>query len=295
MGDRALGVLGVSRERPGPRLGAPDRRLLDTLADQGALILERGRMIAEAAEAQRYSQTERLRTALLSSISHDLRTPLVTIIGAVSSLQALGSQLPAGDREDLLDQVAVEAARLNRHIQNLLDMTRLGYGAVAIRREWIDTGDLIESARDRLAARLTDVPVTVEIDPGAALIHADPTLIEQCLVNLLDNAARYAPPGTAVALRATRQGDITTLSVADRGPGVAPELRERIFEMFFRVEAGDRRGEGTGLGLAIVRGFTEAMGGSVRVEEGPAGGAVFAIDLPQPALPVLPRETAHAG
>jgi two-component system sensor histidine kinase KdpD len=146
-------VLGVARENAADVLSAADRRLLETLVDQSALVLERARMIAETAEAQRYSQTEKLRTALLSSISHDLRTPLVSIVGAVSTLQELGERISSDVRRDLLRTISAEAARLNRFIQNLLDMTRLGYGAITVRREWLDLGDVIAAARERLSAR----------------------------------------------------------------------------------------------------------------------------------------------
>jgi two-component system sensor histidine kinase KdpD len=285
VGERVLGVLGAARAEGADRLPAADRRLIETLADQGALILDRGAMLAEAAEAQRYSQTEKLRTALLSSVSHDLRTPLVAIIGAVSSLQTLGDRIGAADRAELLAVIAGEAERLNRFIQNLLDMTRLGYGALKVRREWLDLADLIAAARERLARRLAATPIEIAIAPGAALVHADPALLEQALVNLLDNAARHSPPGSTVTLAASTEPGALTISISDHGPGVPPHKRERIFDMFYRIEGGDAVGAGTGLGLAIVRGFIEAMDGRVRVGEADGGGARFVIDLPQPPLP----------
>jgi two-component system sensor histidine kinase KdpD len=285
VGERVLGVLGAARTPDADRLPAADRRLIETLADQGALILDRGAMMAEAAEAQRYSQTEKLRTALLSSVSHDLRTPLVAIIGAVSSLQTLGDRIGPADRAELLAVIAGEAERLNRFIQNLLDMTRLGYGALRVRREWVDLADLVAAARERLARRLAATPVEIAIAPGAALVHADPTLLEQALVNLLDNAARRAPPGSPVTVAASTEPGAVSTSVSDRGSGMPPHKRERIFDMFYRIEGGDAAGAGAGLGLAIVRGFVEAMDGRVRVGEADGGGARFVIDLSQPPLP----------
>jgi two-component system sensor histidine kinase KdpD len=292
--ERTLGVLGVRREAGGEPLRAADRRLLETLVDQAALILERARMIAETAEAQRYSQTEKLRTALLSSVSHDLRTPLVSIIGAVSTLETLGPSLPERDRAELPKTIASEANRLNRFIQNLLDMARLGYGAVAVRREWLDLADTVTAARERLAPRLEGIEVRTRIDPDAAMVEADPTLLEQVLVNLLDNAARHSPPAAPIEVTAERQGGRLVLAVADRGPGVPPDKRGRVFDLFWRAESGDRQGAGTGLGLAIVRGFVEAMGGDVAVGEREGGGARFEITLPQPVMPPLVPEAADA-
>jgi two-component system, OmpR family, sensor histidine kinase KdpD len=292
--DKMQGVLGVARENAGDMLSAADRRLLDTLADQSALILERARMIVETAEAQRYSQTEKLRTALLSSVSHDLRTPLVSIIGSVSSLLSLGEHIGPVARQELLKTIAGEAARLNNFIQNLLDMTRLGYGALGVRRDWLDLADMIAAARERLALRLEGVPVDVRIEAAAEYIHADPTLLEQIIVNMLDNAARFAPSGTPVKIEASaRSGDVV-IAVSDAGPGVPPHQRERIFDLFWRAANGDRNGAGTGLGLSIVRGFTEAMGGRITVGERPGGGASFVVELPQPPRPEIPDEGENA-
>jgi two-component system sensor histidine kinase KdpD len=288
--EKTLGVLGVAREDAVDTLSAADRRLLDTLVDQAALILERARMIVETAEAQRYSQTEKLRTALLSSISHDLRTPLVSIVGAVSTLLALDERIGPSGRGELLRTMASEAARLNNFIQNLLDMTRLGYGALGMRRDWLGLADVIAAARDRLAVRLDGVPVEVRIEPDAEFIHADPALLEQIMVNLLDNAARYAPVGTPITIAARTRDRSIVLSVADQGPGIPPHQRERVFDLFWRAANGDRSGAGTGLGLSIVRGFVEAMGGRVTVGEGDGGGAIFEIVLPQPPSPVVPAE-----
>ncbi len=292
--ERTLGVLGIRRETGGEPLRAADRRLLETLVDQAALILERARMIAETAEAQRYSQTEKLRTALLSSVSHDLRTPLVSIIGAVSTLETLDGSIPERDRAELLKTIASEANRLNRFIQNLLDMTRLGYGALVIRREWLDLTDVVTAARERLKGRLEGTDVRVRIAPDAAMVEADPTLLEQAVVNLLDNAARYCPSNEPVEVTAERRDGALVLTVADRGPGIPPDKRDCVFELFWRAENGDRQGAGTGLGLAIVRGFVEAMGGRVTVGEREGGGARFEISLPQRVMPALEPETADA-
>ena len=288
--ERSLGVLGLRRDSPGEPLHAADRRLLDTLVDQAALVLERARMIAETAEAQRYSQTEKLRTALLSSVSHDLRTPLVSIIGAVSTLQALGPEIGEKDRAELLKTIGSEANRLNRFIQNLLDMTRLGYGALAVRRDWVDLADVVSAARERLRGRLEATEVEVRIAPDAAMVEADPALLEQAIVNLIDNAARFSPADKPVEVTAQRRGAMLAIAVTDHGPGVPPDKRERVFDLFWRAEGGDRQGAGTGLGLAIVRGFVEAMGGRVSVGERDGGGARFEISLPQAPMPPVAQE-----
>ncbi|WP_108661001.1 sensor histidine kinase [Acuticoccus kandeliae] len=292
--ERTEGVLGVRREAGGEPLRAADRRLLETLVDQAALVLERAHMIAETAEAQRYSQTEKLRTALLSSVSHDLRTPLVSIIGAVSTLDALGPSIGARDRAELLKTIGSEANRLNRFIQNLLDMTRLGYGALAVRREWLDLADVVTAARERLKERLEGTEVRVRIAPNATIVEADPTLLEQVIVNLLDNAARYCPSGAPVEVTAERREGRLVLAIADHGPGIPPDKRDRVFDLFWRAENSDRQGAGTGLGLAIVRGFVEAMGGRVTVGERVGGGARFEIGLPQPAAPQFAPEPPDA-
>jgi two-component system sensor histidine kinase KdpD len=218
----------------------------------------------------------------------------VAIIGAVSSLQTLGEKIDAKDRAELLGVIAGEAERLNRFIQNLLDMTRLGYGALRVRREWVDLADVISAARDRLGRRLAATPVDVDIRPGAALVHADPTLLEQALVNLIDNAARHSPQDAAVTVTASPAPGAVAIAVEDHGPGVPPHKRERIFDMFYRVEGGDGAGAGTGLGLAIVRGFIEAMDGRVRVGEADGGGARFVIELQQPPTPAAPLDVADS-
>ncbi len=169
-------------------------------------------------------------------------------------------------------------------------MTRLGYGGLKVRREWLDVAELVAAARDRLTRRLGGIAVRLDVPKGAALIHADPTLLEQVLVNLLDNAARHSPPGAEIVVEAATEPGRTTLAVRDHGPGVPPHLRDRVFDMFYRMEGGDGAGAGTGLGLAIVRGFVEAMAGRVRVGEAEGGGARFVIDLPQPEAPPMTAE-----
>ena len=263
-GERRLGVLGIAFEDE--RLFArTDRRLLEALGGQIAVVLERLRLTEELSQTRLASETERLRTALLSSVSHDLRTPLVTIIGAAGSL-ADSPDLPLGARKDLAENIREEGERLDRYIQNLLDMTRLGHGALQPLLAPLDLAELIGSARHRLRAPLRAHQVVTELPDSLPLALADGVLLEQVLVNVLDNAAKYAPPATAIGISARVLGPHIELAVTDSGPGIPPSEQQRVFDMFYRVAEGDRQRAGTGLGLAICKGLTEAMGGTIRAE-----------------------------
>ena len=203
--------------------------------------------------------------------------------------------MPAADRAELVDAVLTEADRLNRFVQNLLDMTRLGYGALQLRRDWVDLRELVGRAMERLRLPLAGHGVELDIPPDLPLLHVDPVLIEQVLVNLLDNAARYAPAGTAVRVGARRADGAIGVAVSDQGPGIPPADRERIFDMFYRVEAGDARRAGTGLGLAICRGLVEAHGGTIGVVAPGAGpGAIVEFSLPLANQPPVPEPAEEA-
>ncbi|XQU09796.1 ATP-binding protein [Halomonas sp. LY9] len=234
--------------------------------------VSRERMLALNASRLAEEQ-ERLRSALLASVSHDLRTPLASIIGAASSLRTLDAQLSQQDRFELLDGVLNESERLNRYIQNLLDMTRLGHGELAIERDWISVDDLVASARRRLTGALADIHVRQAWDGELPLLNVHPALIEQALVNVLENAARFSPPNGVITIAAATNPSHSTLTltVTDEGPGIPPAMREQVFEMFFTGNEGDRSLHGTGLGLAICRGMLGAHGGTVTAVEGPNG------------------------
>lgn len=264
-GDRRLGVLGIAHEDDRQPLRT-DRRLLEALTQQIALALERLRLTEDLAATQLATATERLRTALLNSVSHDLRTPLVTIIGAAGHLAE--ADLPPDTRRDLAENIREEGERLDRYVQNLLDMTRLGHGALKPRLAPQDVAEIVGGARARTRGVLRGHEVTSDIAPNLPLILADGVLLEQVLVNILDNAAKYAPEGTAIDIAARLQGVRVELSVTDRGPGIPPEDQARVFDMFYRVAGGDRQRAGTGLGLAICKGLVEAMGGTIRAETG---------------------------
>lgn len=274
-----VGLLAIETAEP----SLLDRDLITTLCDQAAVAVERTLLAGDLEQARLASEREQLRSALLSSVSHDLRTPLASIVGATSTVLEYDGSLKPGDREELLRTVLEEAERLNRYIQNLLDMTRLGQGELIVKRGWEDLRDLVGSAAGRLRSPLERLALTTEIGDGAQLVFVNGDLFEQALVNLLENAARYSPPGGRIAVSARREGDTLEVTVADQGPGIPAEERERVFDMFYRVREGDRR-VGTGLGLSICRAVVQAHGGEIGVADPPTGvGARLRIAVPQPA------------
>jgi two-component system sensor histidine kinase KdpD len=281
-------VLGVSFEGGKP-LAAGERRLLEALVDQVAIAIERARLTADIEESRLLSETERLRAALLSSVSHDLRTPLVSIIGAATSLLEAGDAMSKDGRQELVETIRDEGERLNRYVQNLLDMTRISYGALPLNREWIEPRELVGRAVRQVHQELRNHSLRIEVPLILPVVRGDPVLLEQALVNVLDNAAKYAPAGTDIAITAEKRGDAILLAVIDQGPGIPAADRERIFDMFYRVRAGDAQNRGTGLGLAIARGILEAHGGTIRALPGPAKlGTRIEIELPLSAGPESP-------
>ena len=268
-------------DRQSPLLPPDQRRLLDSLSDQTALAIERLNLAGEMDQARMAAETEKLRSALLTSISHDLRTPLASILGSASSLKQYHGQLSAADQSELLGTIQDEAERLNRFIANLLDMTRLESGALAPNLELIDLGDVVGSVLRR--APLKQHKVSLDLEPGLPMLRLDPVLFEQVLFNVLDNAAKYAPQDSTIGLDAKRSGSAVIIHVADEGPGLPEEDRERVFDKFYRVRVADKKRAGTGLGLAIARGFMEAMGGAITAaNRTDRGGAVFTLTLPVP-------------
>lgn len=283
-GRGTLGVIGLDADGAGPILSPEGRRLLDALADMGALAIERVRLVADLDRAERAAETDRLARALLTSISHDLRTPLAAVLGAASTLRDLDAALPPESKTELLATIIAESERLNRFIANLLDMTRLEAGAVAPNMVVQDVAESIDTALRRLDKVLAGHRLRVEIGPGLPLLRLDPVLFEQVLVNLLDNAAKYAPEGSIVTVRARTEQGCVRITVLDEGDGLPEAEVERVFDKFYRVRKGDRVRAGTGLGLAIARGFVEAMGGRVTAaNRGDRSGAAFAVSLPVPA------------
>jgi two-component system sensor histidine kinase KdpD len=287
----ALGVLGVLPANPRRVLLPEQYHLLETFAAQIALALERASFAAHAERASLDAQTEGLRNALLASISHDLRTPLAVIAGASSSLAERGEQLPPAERAALARSIYGQSRQMAELVGKVLEMTRLEAGGIALARDWHALGEIAGAVLARLAERLAAHPVRVELPPDLPLAHMDGTLIEQVLANLLENAAKYTPPGTAVTLRATAVGGELVVSVEDEGPGLPPGDPEQLFAKFQRGAAEGAVG-GVGLGLAICRAIVRLHGGRIWAERRAQGGATFRFTLPLEPAPAVPAESA---
>jgi len=270
-----LGVLGLTRDDAREPVRSDQVPLLMSLLDQASIALDRMELEEASLRARQVDERDRLRSALLSSVSHDLRTPLTTILSAAQEMQRHPS--PA-----LAETVEAEARRLNRFVSNLLDMVRVEAGALPMKVEATDLFDAAASAAHDTRASLAGHEVKVDISPNIPLVRVDPVLLHHCLINLLDNAGRYADPGTPITIRARRTADAIELSVIDQGPGIAPGNEKRVFETFTRLEGSDRAKHGTGLGLAIVKGFAEAMGLTVVASNNAdPHGACFTIRIPE--------------
>lgn len=298
---RVLGIIGLELAVREHALTPDQEAMIEALTSQLTLALERTRLVGELGSARVSEENERLRSALLSSVSHDLRTPLSSIIGSASSLRELEPQLSHADKTELLDGILSESDRLNRYIQNLLDMTRLGHGNLKIERDWITLDDLVAAALQRLGPALEGLALVRDWPGDLPLLHVHPALIEQALVNVIDNAARFSPDGGTITIRATRleASNQLEITVADQGPGIPPALREAVFDMFFTGNEGDRSRYGTGLGLAICRGMLGAHGGDIEARLGPGGtGTTIVMHLPLPApdvsaKPSGPQQGGH--
>ncbi|MGO4220672.1 ATP-binding protein [Lysobacter sp. TAF61] len=283
LGERETGVVGLRFPAQLHRLGIEQRRLAEAMAEDIAQAVVRTRLVADLENSRISNETERLRSALLSSVSHDLRSPLASIIGSASSLDHYADAMSAQDRHSLLETIRIEGERLDRYIQNLLDMTRLGHGGLTLNRDWIGVDELIGSAVSRLQRYEPGAHFEVSIEPGLRPIWVHPALVEQALFNVLENAAKFSPPGAAITVRAQSVEDgQLRIDVRDRGPGIPEDERKRIFDMFYSVERGDRGRQGTGLGLAICQGMIGAHGGSVEALPGSDGrGTTIRITLPR--------------
>jgi two-component system sensor histidine kinase KdpD len=287
----AVGVL-VARPRDPAYFASPAHaELLDTFGSQIALALERARLGEQAQRVQIEVQNERLRNALLSSVSHDLRTPLAVIKGAVTALLEGGPVRPTGRPGEYLTAISEEASRMNRLVRNLLNMTSLEAGALRVRnKQWQPLEEVIGVALNRLDEQLEDRPVQVDIPSEASLVPFDAVLIEQVFVNLVENAIKYTPPSSPISITARRTTRGVEVTVADVGPGVPEGQEESIFEKFHRAAPS---GPGMGIGLTICRGLVTAHGGKIWYEHGQAGGSSFRFILPLdaagPPRSVLPE------
>ncbi|WP_223589567.1 sensor histidine kinase [Pseudomonas sp. A-R-19] len=283
--DGPLALLGVCA-REGQTLSGQRRRLLTALSQPLAQALARAQLADDLEAARLHGETEQLRSALLASVSHDLRTPLTSMRGSIDSLLALGEAIPLEDRRELLEGTRDEAERLDRYIQNLLDMTRLGHGALKLARDWVSPADIVGSALNRLRAVLASLQVSTEVPADLPLLFVHAALIEQALINVMENAARFSPPRGRLQLRAGADDSELFFSVSDEGPGIPEEERAKIFDMFYTAARGDRGGQGTGLGLAICQGMVGAHGGRISVADGIEGrGTCITLHLPLQAQP----------
>ena len=267
--------------------------LLGTLADLLAQAIHRINLADDLLLATRAAEREELHAALLASLSHDLRTPLSSVIAAAESLVDYREMPGEETQQALARSIQVEARRLDRYIANLLDMTRIESGLDDTTSSRLDLTDAVSVALDRCAASMAAHRVTVDLAEDLPLLAGDEVLLEHVLFNLLDNAAKYTPPESLIQLRAVREQDHVAIEVIDEGGGIRPADLERIFDKFFRGKRQGPQSPGIGLGLSICRGYVEAMGGQIMARNRTdRGGAVFTIALPIPADEYLPDLSA---
>ncbi|MGA6097298.1 DUF4118 domain-containing protein [Stutzerimonas marianensis] len=290
--ERSLGLLGIELPVPS-RTAQQTRRLVAALAQPLSQALGRATLAEQLEAARLHGQTEELRSALLASVSHDLRTPLTAMRGAIDSLASLGDSMSESDRQELLEATRDEAERLDRYIQNLLDMTRLGHGGLKLIRDWTAPGDIVASAVQRLKRVLADLRLDVRLPDAPPLLYVHPALIEQALVNVLENAARFSPDGGRLEIAVESDARALRFIVSDEGPGVPEAERKKIFDMFYTAARGDRGGPGTGLGLSICQGMIGAHGGRVAVTDGLDGrGTGVILELPLQPQPELEKDAS---
>jgi len=270
LGMRAVGLLAAA--------GRPvEPGTLDAIAGLAAIAIERAKMLEERQESERLRQGAELKSALLASLGHDLRTPLTAITVAAGNVRAAGTNDEL--KRDQLDVIGVEVTRLNRLFQNIVDMARIETGAIDAAREWVHPADIVDAAIQQVDHALSSHPLELDVDtPGS--VQVDPRLTAAALAHLLENAGQYAPAGSPVSITASVDEAQLTVSVRDRGPGIAPQDVQHLFERFFRGTGAQRRSFGTGMGLAITRGLLAAQGGRAWAENHAEGGAVFTMSIP---------------
>ncbi|PSH66725.1 sensor histidine kinase KdpD [Phyllobacterium brassicacearum] len=274
------GVLGLSMQDHDAFTEHEDR-MLTAILDQTAIAIDRAQLVRENAQTTALQESEKLHTALFSSLSHDLKTPLASITGAVTTLRQLGDRIKPDGRDDLLLSIEEEAGRLTRFVANLFDMTRIEAGTLKVRSIPVDVADAIASSIERMKKQKPEIAIEISIAPDLPAVSGDPSLLGQVLFNLLDNAAKYAGEGP-IAVYARQEDSEVSISVTDQGKGIPPKDLDKIFDKFYRRAKGDGRAPGTGLGLSIARGFVESMGGTIKAES-PAirkRGTRFIVRLP---------------
>jgi len=292
---KIVGVLGLRQGDGDPPLRQDMLQTMDSILDQSAVAIERLTFAEEAARVDAMTATDRLRTALMSSVSHDLRTPLTTIMGSASTLRQDDAKLEPATKDELLLAIVDETKRLDQYVTNLLNMSRLEAGELKPRREWLDPAEVLESAAARVAPRAKAVGIDIRIGPDVPLLRADFMLLETVLVNLLDNAIKHGEGAEHVWASVKAQNGVLVFEVVDDGVGIPPDFLDRLFDRFFRVQRSDSKPAGSGLGLSICKGFVEAMGGKIEVKSPVAQGrgAAFVITFPVEPQPV--NELAEAA
>ena len=283
-GRGTVGVIGLFPHGRKETLASHEPALLDSLANQVAINLERVQLAERMQETRILAEADKLRTALLTSISHDFKTPLASILGNVSSVAQYGRLYDEATRTEMLEMAEAETVRLSRFVDNLLHMTRIDAGGLRPTLETLDVSDLVGSALTRSEKLLQRHRLRTDLPADLRMVHANFVLAEHVLANLLDNGAKYSPPGSEICISAHDAGDRVVICVQDEGPGIPAEHLDRIFQRFFRVMATGHRPAGTGLGLAICKGFVEAMGGTIcAANRTDAPGARFTVTLPRSA------------
>ena len=279
-GDRRVGVLTLAHPSEAPEFSGEDDRLLSAVAAQVGLAVERRQLRRDATEAEILRRTDELKTALLNAVSHDLRTPLASIMASAGGLLQENVNWSDEERKDFARAIEHEARRLNQLVGNLLDLSRIEAGSLQLEKGWYDLSVLIDEVLGRLRPLTRRHKVVVDIPEDLAPVALSYVEIDQVLSNLIENATKYAPAGTEIRVSARRQGDEVRVEVSDQGPGIPPSALSRIFEPFYRVSRGRSQPKGTGVGLAVVKGLVEAHGGRIWVENRPEGGATFTFTLP---------------
>lgn len=285
---RVIGVLGVVGNKGKRPFTHAERTMLATFADQAGVALERLYLLSEAERAELLARTDNLKSALMSAVSHDLRTPLASIIASVTSLMEPDIEWDEDTRRDFLQGIYDEATRLNRLVGNLLDMSRIEGGALKPEKDWYSIGEVIESVVQRLEPSANEHPLSVEMEPDLPLLLLDFAQVYQVITNILENALKHTPPGTRIEVRAGKTGDTIVVDIQDNGPGVPREHLPHLFDKFYQVEKGEHNG--TGLGLAIARGLVEAHGGHITASDRPGGGLQIRF-----TLPLTPDSAARSG
>jgi two-component system sensor histidine kinase KdpD len=292
MGDATVGLISLVRHPEAGPLAAADDRLLSAVGNQLATAIERTRLREEAAEAEILRRTDELKTALLNTVSHDLRTPLSSIIASAGSLLQQDVQWTEDERRDFARAIEEEGERLNRLVGNLLDLSRIQAGSLVPQRGWYDLSALLDDVLGRLRSVTSRHQVVVSVEEELPPVFLDYILIDEVLANLIENAVKYTPPGSEITVRATREDDDVRVEVADTGLGIPAGALPRLFEPFYRVQREGQMARGTGLGLAVAKGLVDAHGGHIWAENREGGGASFVFTLPLGEPPQPSTETA---